>query len=228
MVAIVIAAFISMRECKTAHGVYSYSLDVSGLDRASYEWINGESPLPGWQSYAEDEAVTVLKRNSGSATAGGLYLWDTNGLFAAGTLSGSGKARRFGCIFENDTFVEATNITLTTRCAQVRARNTGPDFVYLEYAIAKDIESIAGTGAEWKRLQDATFFSPVISGVLDGELPAYGPVVETSIGQAMAAGDRLAVRWTDFSPPSGGNAAFAYPLFRLDIAADPWFSVKLK
>ena len=228
MVAIVIAAAISMHDCNVEHGIYAYSLDVSGLKESSYEWVNGESPLPGWQSYVENEPVATLKRNSGSATAGGLYLWETNGLFAIGTLSGSGKPRYFGCIFENDTFVEVTNLVLTTRCAQVRARNTGADFVYLQYAIAKNLESIVDPGIEWNRVQSATFFSLVISGILDGELPAYGPVIETEISSALAAGERLAVRWVDYSPASGGNAAFAYPLFRLDFTADPGFSVRLR
>ena len=98
--------------------------------------------------------------------------------------------------------------------AQVKATNTETDLVILEYAIAPDISTIMDDGLTWNRYH--VFCSPVVSGLLPGELPSYENPVTTRI-DSVPKGSFIAFRWRDHSPASGGNASFAYTVFRLDF-----------
>ena len=177
-----------------------------------------------WQVFTGGVEVTAIGISNGAAGKGGAYVFDAeNGSpVGFGSRSSNGNKWIWGCSFSNATQRSVRNVRLRLGAGQwgCTGFNKTNDFLAAHWLISRNAADISCDG-EWHPIGAPFFVPSVTAPCAQINFPVLAPAMEIPVARILKPDERLLVRFTDYSPKTGGNAAMGIWLFELECDIPP-------
>lgn len=205
-------------------GAYVQNFDAMAGSGAANEWDNAAYPFAGWYAFSDASSVTAYRAGTGAETSGGLYSFgasSTNADRSLGSLASGERDYRYGVAFTNETGLALTNVAVSFCVEQWRVgASASTNALVFEYCVTN--RALPLTQGAWRRVRACGFSTPAVTNSGQAAGAGYWAAPAAAVlGQPVAEGAVLLLRWTDVDDP-GNDHAFGIDDLTVAWAAGPF------